>query len=113
MNSEEWPDPMSSLPSRRFLLHTAQNKSHLSFEAPPPFCDLSLLFTALCPLDLELQAFTQCTRKRGGFGTCGYYCLYIFISKCLGDSLGGTVLKEKLLESGMEVEGGNALSIAL
>lgn len=80
---------------------------------PPPFCDLSLLFTALCPLDLELQVFTQCIRKRGVFGTCGYYCLYIFISKCLGDSLGGTVLKEKLPESGMEVEEGNALSIAL
>lgn len=61
MNSEKGPGPLPSLPSGRTLLYTAQSKSHLSFVSPPRppphprFCDLSLLFTALCSLDLELQ----------------------------------------------------------
>lgn len=39
------------------------------------------------------------------FGTCGHYRLYIFISKCLGGALRGTMLKEQFLESRMEVWG--------
>lgn len=37
------------------------------------------------------------------FGTCGHYRLYVFISKCLGGALRGTMLKEQFLESRMEV----------
>lgn len=37
----------------------SEHKSQLSSASPgPPLCDLSLPFTALCRLDLELQVFT-------------------------------------------------------
>lgn len=36
------------------------------------------------------------------FGICGYYRLYVFINKCLGDSLWGTLLEENLLEWGTD-----------
>lgn len=42
-----WKDPP---------VHCLEQKSPLfCFSPTSPFCDLSVLFTALCPLDLELQ----------------------------------------------------------
>lgn len=89
MNSETWPGPLSSFPPGGTLLYTAQSKSHLSFEPPPPhppFCDLSPLFTALCHLDLELQVFTLYTEDRKCLVSVDIIFYTVLIDKYLGDS---------------------------